>query len=59
MEPILGKDCTTLFEKYHHFINGEQILNKCIVGYSLYNSRDSYTILTCKKIIKMNDDGNN
>lgn len=27
-----GKDCTALFQKYHRWVNGEMMLEKCLVG---------------------------
>ena len=28
-----GKDCTHLFKKYHHWVNCESMLDKCLVGF--------------------------
>lgn len=27
-----GKDCTALFNKYHSWVNADQILKKCLIG---------------------------
>ncbi|MDB9925255.1 cytochrome b5 domain-containing protein [bacterium] len=32
LKGILGKDCTKLFDKYHKWVNGEYMLEKCKVG---------------------------
>ena len=28
-----GKDCTDMFNRYHSWVNCDQILSKCLVGY--------------------------
>ena len=32
LKAVLGKDCTKLFDKYHKWVNGEYMLEKCKVG---------------------------
>eukprot|EP00158_Paraphelidium_tribonemae_P003650 Partr_v1_DN26281_c0_g1_i11_m48150 putative Cytochrome b5 reductase 4 len=30
---VAGKDATALFDKYHHWVNAEFLLDKCLVGF--------------------------
>ena len=32
LKAVLGRDCTKLFDKYHKWVNGEYMLEKCKVG---------------------------
>ena len=32
LKSVLGKDCTAQFDKYHRWVNGEYMLEKCKVG---------------------------
>lgn len=32
LKGVLGKDCTAQFDKYHRWVNGEYMLEKCKVG---------------------------
>eukprot|EP01080_Neovahlkampfia_damariscottae_P007587 gene7587-11910_t len=50
-----GKDCTSLYDKYHQWVNGEGILNKVFLGYPLA-TKSQYGIVQCKKIIDVTND---
>lgn len=34
MKPCLGRDATSLFEKYHRWVNIENLIGKLLIGYS-------------------------
>jgi cytochrome-b5 reductase len=41
LKKAAGKDCSLIFDKYHKWVNCEQILGKCIIG-TLQTELDSF-----------------
>lgn len=39
LKPVLGKDCTKLFNEYHAWVNAEFLLKKCFIG--VLDTKDS------------------
>jgi hypothetical protein len=50
LKPAFGRDCTLLFDKYHNFVNGEKILERCYIGVTNYKPEDSYQTIICEEI---------
>eukprot|EP01025_Chloroclados_australasicus_P046690 TRINITY_DN5153_c0_g1_i3.p2 TRINITY_DN5153_c0_g1~~TRINITY_DN5153_c0_g1_i3.p2 ORF type:complete len:184 (+),score=22.36 TRINITY_DN5153_c0_g1_i3:163-714(+) len=42
LKPMLGRDATSLFNKYHPWVNVDALLEKCLIGYVDQNKPEDY-----------------
>ena len=51
LEEAAGKDCTLLFEQYHRWINGDALLERCLLGVVLGEELDGCAFTCINHII--------